>query len=209
MKESNITNMNIDYLIKIGFDDKQIDLINDLVNRVIKEKLYINSHVPYHNIGHIERVLCYSVWILNMKKRNGEILNDTEILLYAALYHDCGRSLTVSNKMHGIKGAQKVSEYLKNDFDDKILKAIQLLIETHAKKTDAVDFQAFNYTDDEKRNIQALSDILKDADALDRNRIKLFKFAQCKPEYLRTQEAKKIYSLSNIFLSQYEEAVNR
>ena len=55
-----------------------------------------------------------------------------------------------------------------------------------------------------KENIQILSNILKDADALDRNRIKVFKFAQCNPNYLRTNEAKEIYYISNIFLKKYK-----
>jgi len=203
MEKSNIKNMNINYLISIGFKQDQIDLICNLVNRGIKEKLYTKNYFPYHNIEHIEKVLCYCIWILNKKE---EILKNTDILLYSALYHDCGRKLNVSNKMHGIVGARIASKKLENDFDDTSINTIKLLIETHAKPNDIVDFKDYDFTNSEKESIQMLSNILKDADALDRNRIKIFKFAQCNPNYLRTKEAKEIYYISDLFLKEYEEA---
>ncbi len=203
MKKSLIKNMDFNYLSQIGFTGVQVDFICNLVNRVIREKLYIN-YFPYHDIKHIERVLCYCIWILNMKKSKGEILDNSDILLYAALYHDCGRSFKVSNKMHGIVGSQVARKKLSNTFDSKTLNIIELLIETHAKKENTVDFKNYNFDDTDKKNIQILSDILKDADALDRNRIKLFKFAQCNPSYLRTEEAIEIYKHSDIFYKKYK-----
>ena len=206
MEKSNIKNMDINYLIGINFEKNQINLIYDLVSRGIKEKLYTNNHVLYHNIGHIERVLCYCIWILNKKVSKGENLKNTDILLYSALYHDCGRKLTVSNKMHGIISAQIARKKLRNDFNDKDLNAIKLLIETHAIRSDIINFNGYGFHDSEKENLQILSNILKDADALDRNRIKIFKFAQCNPNYLRTIEAKEIYHISNLFFKEYEKA---
>ncbi len=209
VEKSIIKNIDINYLNSIGFKKNQISLINELIEKVIEDQIYTKNHVPYHNIGHIERVLCYCIWILNMKKSRGKFLENTDILLYAALYHDCGRSLIVSNKKHGIVGAKIAKEKLKNDFNKKDLNAIELLIETHAKPNDIVDFKSYKFIKSEKENIQALSNILKDADALDRNRIKLFKFAECNPNYLRTSEAKEIYHISNIFLKKYEEAKSK
>lgn len=209
VEKSIIKNIDINYLNSIGFKKNQISLINDLIDKVIEDQIYTKNHVPYHNIEHIERVLCYCIWILNMKISKGNFLENTDILLYAALYHDCGRSLIVSNKKHGIVGAKIAKEKLKNDFNKKDLNAIELLIETHAKPNDIVDFKSYKFIKSEKENIQALSNILKDADALDRNRIKLFKFAECNPNYLRTSEAKEIYHISNIFLKKYEEAKSK
>ncbi len=206
MEKSNIKNIDINYLNSIGFKDNQINQIYDLINKGIKEKLYTKIHFPYHNLEHIERVLCYCIWILNMKISRGEILREINVLLYSALYHDCGRNLFVSNKKHGIVGAKIAKEKIKNDFNDKDSKIVELLIETHAKPSDIVDFKNYIFSEKEKENIQILSNILKDADALDRNRIKIFKFAQCNPNYLRTNEAKKIYHESNIFLENYEKA---
>lgn len=209
MEKSSIKNIDINYLNSIGFKKNQIDLIYDLIHKCIEKQIYTKIHFPYHNIEHIERVLCYCIWILNMKANKGEFLKNTDILLYAALYHDCGRSLIVSNKKHGIVGAKIAKEKLKRNFNDKDLNSIELLIDTHAKPNDIVDFKNYKFTDSDKENIQILSNILKDADALDRNRIKVFKFAQCNPNYLRTNEAKEIYHVSNIFLKKYEEAKSK
>lgn len=209
MEKSIIKNIDINYLNSLGFKKDQISLINDLIDKVIEDQIYTKNHVPYHNIRHIERVLCYCIWILNMKISKGNFLENTDILLYAALYHDCGRSLIVSNKKHGIVGAKIAKEKLKNDFNKKDLNAIELLIETHAKPNDVIDFKNYKFTKSDKENIQILSNILKDADALDRNRIKLFKFAECNPNYLRTSEAKEIYHSSNLFLKKYEEAKSK
>ena len=209
MEKSNIKNINLDYLNSIGFKQNQILLIDDLISRAIQEKLYTKIHFPYHDIEHIERVLCYCIWILNMKTSKEEVLENIDILLYSALYHDCGRGLFTTNKMHGVVGARLMREKLKDDFSEKDLNKIALLIETHAKPDDTVDFKNFKFKSNEKKNIQILSNILKDADALDRNRIKSFKFAQCNPNYLRTEEAKEIYKVSHIFLEEYEKAKKR
>lgn len=209
MEKSYIKNMDIHYVSSIGFSEEQIQFIFKLVNRGIQEKLYVNSHVPYHNLKHIERVLCYCMWILNQKKNNGEILENQDILFYSALYHDCGRSLLVSNKMHGIVGAQIAKEKLKDTFDSKKVIGICLLIETHASRVDEVDFKNITFSKEEKENIQILSNILKDADALDRNRIKLFKFAQCNPNFLKTKEAKEIYLQSDTFYLKYQDATHQ
>ena len=209
VEKSNIKNMDTNYLIEIGFKKNQINLIYNLVNKVIEKQIYSKIHYPYHNIAHIERVLCYCIWILNKKNDKGEILKNTDILLYAGLYHDCGRSLIISNKKHGVVGAKIAKEKLKEDLDEQRLNAIELLIETHAKPNDIVDFKNYKFTKRDKENIQILSNILKDADALDRNRIKVFKFAQCNPNYLRTNATKEIYHISNIFLKKYEEAKSK
>lgn len=208
MEKSNIKSIDTNYLNSIGFKGNQINQIYDLINRSIKEQLYTKIHFPYHNLEHIERVLCYCTWILNMKVSKGEFLKNNDILFYSALYHDCGRNFFITNKMHGIVGAKLAKEKLKNDFSDRDLNAIELLIETHANSNDIVNFKDYKFSEKEKENIQILSNILKDADALDRNRIKLFKFARCNPNYLRTNEAKEIYYDSTIFLENYEKAKN-
>lgn len=206
MEKSNIKNIDKSYLKSIGFKQTQINSIYDLTNESIQKQIYTKIHFPYHNLEHIERVLCYCIWILNMKTSKGKVLKNTDILLYSALYHDCGRSLFVSNKKHGIVGAKIAKEKLKEEFNAKDLNIIELLIETHANPNDIVDFKNYKFSEKDKDNIQILSNILKDADALDRNRIKLFKFAWCNPNYLRTNEAKEIYYHSAIFLENYEKA---
>lgn len=207
-EKSYIKYIDYKYLNSIGFSKTQIDKVEKLINRAIKEKLYSKIKVPYHNLKHIERVVIYAIWILNEKEKNKEQIEDYEILLLAALYHDCARGSS-SNKMHGIIGAKIAKDKLKKALDNKTVNSICLLIETHASNKDIVNFKNYNYTENEKKNIQILSNILKDADALDRNRIKLFPFAWCNVNKLRTSEAKVIYNSSNQFYHKYKDAIKK
>lgn len=205
MEKSNIKKMDYKYLKDIGLKEEDINQISVLINQGIKEQLYTKTKIPYHNIKHIEKVMIYCVWILN-KQNNPKLFSNKELLLLAALYHDAGRSKGASNKNHGIVGAEIAREKLVNTLGHKNLDIIELLIKTHATKSDQVDFTDKNFEDKERDIIQELSNILKDADALDRNRIKLFKFAQCKQKFLRTKEAQAIFLQSNELLNKYETA---
>lgn len=203
--KSFIESIDPEYLNSIGFSQNQISKVKELINRGIQEKLYEKMKVPYHNLKHIEKVIMYVIWILNEKESKKEYIKNHDILLLAALYHDCARN-SASNKMHGVVGAKIARDKLKDTLDDKTINSICLLIETHASYQDTVDFKNYTYSEEEKKNIQILSDILKDADALDRNRIKLFPFAQCDVDKLRTLEAKNIYNKSDLFYDKYKEA---
>lgn len=209
MEKSYIKRMELKYLYNIDISKEKIDEIYELVMEGIEKKLYRNSFIPYHNINHIERVLIYCFWLTNLIEKDKVKLDNKEYLYKAALYHDCGRSLSQKGENHGIRGSKRMRELLKGEYDDKALNIIELLIETHAIKEDKVDFKDYSFTLKEKENIQMLSNILKDADALDRNRIKLFSFAQCKVEYLRTNEAKEIYLKSDELYNKYKQAMKK
>lgn len=199
--------MELKYLYDIGINKDQVDLVDNLVKEGIDKRLYTNTTIPYHNLYHAERVIIYSLWISSALEQKGAIIDNKDLLLKAALYHDCGRSWNFFGENHGIKGAKKARILLKNELDEKSLNIIELLIETHAQKENKVDFKNYEFNNQEKKNIQLLSDILKDADALDRNRIRLFSFAQCKEEYLRTYVAKEIYLKSDEFYDKYMQTV--
>ena len=209
MEKSYIKRIELKYLYDIGINKNQIDLVDNLVKEGINKKLYTNTWIPYHSLNHAERVIIYCLWIVHNLEKNGTTINNIDILLKAALYHDCGRTWNLFAENHGISGAKKMRLILKDELNEKSLNIIELLIETHATKDNKVDFKNYEFTNQEKENIQLLSDILKDADALDRNRIKLFTFARCKEEYLRTKEAKEIYLKSNEFYAKYMEATKR
>ena len=66
MEKSNIKSIDTNYLNSIGFKGNQINQIYDLINRSIKEQLYTKIHFPYHNLEHIERVLCYCILLYIM-----------------------------------------------------------------------------------------------------------------------------------------------
>ena len=207
METSYIEVMNKDYLLNLGFQPEQLNFISELVKKGIQEKLYTNTKDFKHDLKHIERVLTYVQWILNEKKKNGEVIENQELLFYATLYHDIGKTIGASNKEHGKVGSQEVYKYLEDALDEKSIKIVSSLIKTHASEDDRVEFSE-DFSEDEKKRIQELSDILKDADALDRNRLNYpAPMGVCDVNKLRTQEARKILKFSDQFLEEYNKAI--
>ena len=207
METSYIEVMNKDYLLNLGFQPEQLNFISELVKKGIQEKLYTNTKDFKHDLKHIERVLTYVQWILNEKKKNGEVIENQELLFYATLYHDIGKTIGASNKEHGKVGSQEVYKYLEDALDEKSIKIVSSLIKTHASEDDRVEFSE-DFSEEEKKRIQELSDILKDADALDRNRLNYpAPMGVCDVNKLRTQEARKILKFSDQFLEEYNKAI--
>ena len=209
MEKSYIKKIDLGYLKNRGFKISQINNIYDLVNRGIDEHLYTKTKILYHDIKHIERVLIYCTWILNEKLKKGEKIENEDILFLAALYHDTGKTVGANNKNHGFVGADITKDKLQGKLDNKTINTICELIKTHAVDDDNVYLNDFDYSEEEKKNIRILSDILKDADALDRNRLKIYPFDRCKIKFLRTNEAKEIFSETNLLLKKYNEARKR
>lgn len=207
METSYIDVINKDYLYNLGFLPEQLNFISELVKKGIQEKLYTNTKDFKHDLKHIERVLIYVQWILNEKKKNGEVIENSELLFNATLYHDIGKTIGATNEEHGKIGSQEVYKYLENTLDEKSMKIVSSLIKTHASENDIVELSE-EFSEEEKRKIQELSDILKDADALDRNRLNYpAPMGVCDENKLRTKEARKILKFSDQFLEEYNKAI--
>ena len=208
MEKSCIKEINIDFLYQLGISDENIELITNLVNRAIEEKLYTDTKDFQHDIKHIERVLIFVVSIINsMKSKNIEILFEKELLL-AALYHDIGKTAGASGRKHGIVGSKIFGEKLKNRLDEKSIKIIQLLIETHAQDNDIITFEDNYFTEEEQEAIQLISNILKDSDALDRTRLNYpAPIGKCDKKKLRTDEAIELLPFADTLLKEYNEVI--
>lgn len=194
-------------MYNLGFLPEQLNFISELVKKGIQEKLYINTKDFKHDLKHIERVLIYVQWILNEKKKNGEVIENLELLFNATLYHDIGKTIGATNEEHGKIGSQEVYKYLENTLDEKSMKIVSSLIKTHASENEIVELSG-EFSEEEKRKIQELSDILKDADALDRNRLNYpVPMGVCDENKLRTKEARKILKFSDQFLEEYNKAI--
>lgn len=180
-----------DMLLKYGLSSNDRNIIKYLTDKAISEKLYTNTKDFQHNLKHVERVITYARMIMN----NINLTINEEILMYAALYHDIGKTLGASNQEHGKIGSDEFEKMMKGKIDDKKIDIISKLIFQHAIEEDKIDFSNSNYTIEEQMQIQLMSDILKDADALDRNRLNYpAPIGACDINKLRTPEAKKILS---------------
>ena len=193
-----------DMLRKYGLSSNDRNVIKYLTDKAISEKLYTDTLDYQHNLKHVERVIAYARMIMN--KINSTI--NEEILMYAALYHDIGKTLGASNQEHGLVGSEEFKKMMKGIFDDKKIDIISKLIFQHALEEDKIDFTDYGYSIAEQQEIQLMSDILKDADALDRNRLNQpAPIGTCDEKKLRTKEAKQILKISDSFYEDYSKII--
>lgn len=153
-----------------------------------------------HSIEHIEKVMLFS---LMLAKTEGLDDKDIKALLAAAAFHDSYRAGTDGYGEHAIGSAKKAKEYFESNLDNsygvdaKDIPLIQVAIAYHEYeekikgKVDRTQIsklcEEYGYKGDFERVVQ-ISTILKDADALDRERFGTR--GKLNPEYLRTDSAK-------------------
>lgn len=153
-----------------------------------------------HSIEHIEKVMLFS---LMLAKNEGLDDKDIKALLAAAAFHDSYRAGNDGYGEHAIGSAKKAKEYFESNLDNsygvdaKDIPLIQVAIAYHEYeekikgKVDRTQIsklcEEYGYKGDFERVVQ-ISTILKDADALDRERFGTR--GKLNPEYLRTDSAK-------------------
>lgn len=153
-----------------------------------------------HSIEHIEKVMLFS---LMLAKNEGLDDKDIKTLLAAAAFHDSYRAGNDGYGEHAIGSAKKAKEYFENnldnsyDVDAKDIPLIQVAIAYHEYeekikgKVNRAQIsklcEEYGYKGDFEKVVQ-ISTILKDADALDRERFGTR--GKLNSEYLRTDSAK-------------------
>lgn len=156
--------------------------IYDVIRNISNTSYYdMNMH---HSLSHIQKVIMFSGILAKNENLNDE---ETIILLAAAAFHDSGRAgKEGEDDNHAIASAREVNEYLKNNPDNPFgitqenISMIQAVIEYHEYKeqekgvTDIEKIKDLLYeynVDYEKLEfLIKVSELLKDADALDRAR---------------------------------------
>lgn len=172
------------------------------MERFLSEIDSINKDVLYqsqtHGYFHNERVLFFSFLISRFKNMD-EI--STKILFDAAKYHDIGRIDDDEDQIHGYNSAKKIDELLKNDpfyEEGENLKILKAAISLHSLDDSFMEkVIKFYGIEDEKRALE-ISEVLKDADGLDRVRLSMrYNFSSLDPSYLRNEESKKLIKISH------------
>lgn len=133
-----------------------------------------------HDENHMLRVLLFSIILIELYNKKGisgikgKIKED---LLIAAMFHDIGRTNDDEDERHGLQSYEKWKEFLKeeNDF-------VRKLMESHSLKEEKEDWFE---TEEEKTAYR----ILKDADALDRQR---FGIRALNSDFLRLDFSKEL-----------------
>ncbi len=177
---------------------KQENLMNrfhDEVADLNKRSLY-NFNFAEHNQDHAERVLFYAMYLGNLEAMTTK---NYDILVEAAKFHDIGRGISKDN--HALASAMQIDRILQNEYSLNDLNLIQAVIELHEMnyEKDVTIFwricSKYGINNNQVADLRQISNILKDADALDRVRFP----GNLKPEYLRTNEAKTMIKAVNEF----------
>lgn len=150
---------------------------------------WFNDALFEHSIGHIRRVLFYSLILsndLNLTKEG------TKILIQCAMLHDIGRTDDDIDDNHGKKSVDKINELNLNPLklNASQLKIFKQIIANHSFRDDLGIKNLKREFKDE--NVIKLYKVFKDADALDRVRIKDLDI-----NYLRFEESKEYVYIAN------------
>ncbi|MBP5607650.1 MAG: HD domain-containing protein [Lachnospiraceae bacterium] len=130
----------------------------------------LDEHVLYksriHGKTHIERVCFHALILANKLDLSAE---DTKLLLTASAYHDIGRKNEFVDAEHGLRAANMVDRYVGYDGDD--LKILKAAIEAHSRSDSLMRDVIDKYGVADVERALMITQVLKDADALDRVRI--------------------------------------
>lgn len=148
-----------------------------------------------HALGHTKRVLFLSLVIAYLEKYCEE---DRNILGLASIYHDIGRSNDGYDPDHGIASYDKlISQKLLESIDHQEQEILKFLVQNHAIPDQSAYRKINRYDLSDVERTLRLYDAFKDADGLDRVRIK-----DLNPEYLRTRAAHRLLLLTHQLYNQ-------
>lgn len=165
------------------------------VSNYIDESLF-NNPDGIHGILHTKRVLLNAISIVYLIEDDHYVdEEDLDLLLKAIVYHDIGRTHDGHEPGHGEKSYQKLINldllpFEKGSEKDELFK---FLIEQHDVIDDVAYKNIENYNVNHKQ-AKFLLNILKDADALDRVRIK-----DVDLNFLRFEQSKRLLLVAHGF----------
>ncbi len=175
-------------------DDKLEEKICSSISDIYKYNIYPNA-LGVHSTRHIEDVIMFSAIIGKKEKLSA---HDMDLLLVAAMYHDCGRTSDKHVK-HAEIGASMARKLLANKYSEEDINLIANAISYHEIPDDEEKFKkicALNRIDvaNEELYLRAkhIALCLKDADAIDRTRFSSSSKAFVREDMLRYDISKSL-----------------
>ena len=190
--------------IDFNIDEEKKDVFEKDIRSIAQTNYYAGNKA--HSIEHIEKVMLFSLMIAKNEGIEGKDLNN---LLAAAAFHDSYRNGNDGNSEHAEGSAKVAKNYFekneKNSYnvEKNDIPLIQVAIEYHEYmepikgKADKEQIsklcEKYGYKGDFEKVVQ-ISTILKDADALDRERFATR--GKLDSRYLHTDSAKSAQMIS-------------
>lgn len=177
------------------------DILSDYFKQLSDNKLYVVLYDRKHDVSHALRVALYTY--LLCKKKNVEAKYH-DMAMMVAIYHDSGLDRSKPKDTHGIDSANLFEKYNKDKYSPKDLEIIKRLISLHSSTSNELDMNGLHVRSKKAiEQINLVYSIIKDADAIDRNRLD-YSFAKCKPRSLRLTEAKALMETADKVLFEYK-----
>lgn len=171
-----------------------------------ENRLYVDPYDKNHDFNHIMRVCMYT-YLLCQKLDITEKYQD--MALMAALYHDAGLERNESSEGFCEKSATIFESNCKKLYSENDLNIIKKIISLCDTKSNEFDFSDLNVTTKtDKEQIKKIYSVVKDAKAIDRNRMD-YTFSKCKPRYLRFDESKKMLEMADSIIFEFKKSYFR
>ncbi len=151
-------------------------MLEDALRSLKRDALYM-SHV--HGIGHIERTMLHGAMCAWAEALNEA---DSRLLLLMCSYHDTGRNCDFLDGAHGKRSAEKLPGLVQ--LSEEALREAQAGIEAHSVGDSFLEPILEKYAPENRERALMLSQMLKDADGLDRVRIR-----DLDPKFLRRKHS--------------------
>ena len=166
----------------------------------VDEELFIKD--PVHGISHNERVAILATYLAIQEDIS---IEDYRILLIASLYHDIGRKIA-EGREHGRQSANIIKDKKADiipDFDDLSTRKVQFLCTIHSNPDDLYSEILKEYELEDSNSIKMLTNIIKDADALDR--VRLRRFGRLDVTQIRNESSRQSVPLAKMLLREYKD----
>lgn len=200
-------------LLSNYLDDEEIREYKEILDTLQVQKLYSSKiHGEYHS----EKVGLFA-YILANRYELDEV--DKQIIMDAAFYHDIGRQSDINETWHGLASANIIDRVITSPIyqDEDNLELLRAICEAHSR-ADKDDELTFSYhldydnINDERvealrKRFNRLNAILKDADALDRNRFSDGYNFGLNEKYLRLEHSKRLVVLSREINEMYNDTM--
>ena len=173
-------------------DSSYYKILLDTYNNLNTDILY-QSHI--HGQGHIERVILLSMILAYHYKLDDD---DTDIIRFAASLHDTRRIDDSYDTEHGYRAALNSIDYAYIKEEDKNI--LQAVLATHSRPDNKMDETIDEFFVKDRKRARYLSKLFKDADALDRVRIK-----DLDEKYLRNDFSRSLVDFSSKLFQKYKE----
>lgn len=172
------------YDIRPKLEDAGIIILYNKYADLLKGEYFLNPG-GIHGLGHTKRVLLLNLILAFQLKLEDK---DIHILSMAALYHDIGRTNDGVDPRHGLESYRKAEKagLIRCDTTEDT-EVMRFIIENHCLRDDTARRMLGNYNTGNTRDTLKLFNIFKDADGLDRVRLRDLDINQ-----LRTDQAKSL-----------------